>query len=122
MQLSARRRTGLFPIGGQRCRGSWRWNPIISKHPYFIQNIQDREEFFKSPEGAKFVKKKETDEEKGLEMEMEAKEEEKDAAKEEAKEEGEGMEETRAIAEGWLKTKKYLCFHVISMQYEQILQ
>ena len=71
-------------------------------------------------------------------MEMEAKDEAKDAAKEEAKEEakedakeeakdatkeeGEGMEETRAIAEGWLKAKKFLCFHMISMQYEQILQ
>ena len=122
--MSARRRTGLFPIGGLRCHGSWRWDPILSNQPYFIQQIQDAEEFFKSPEGAKFVKKKETDEEKGLEME--AKDEEKDAAKEEAKdaakEEGEEMEETGAIAEGWLKAKKYLCFHMISMQYEQILQ
>ena len=58
---------------------------FLSTISVWCLQIQDAEEFFKSPEGAKFVKKEETDEEKGLEMEMEAKDEEKDVAKEEAK-------------------------------------
>ena len=76
--------------------------------------IQDSEEFFKSPEGAKFVKKQETNSERGLEME----------AKEEAKEEGEEMEEdsTTSIAECWLKAKKFLLYCMISIQYQKMFQ